>query len=199
MCSSRVCVARQTTSRVRSPNLRHAALRPLPRRVLLAPRHAQEGSALRSLLGLRQRGRRRADAVREHLADAHGGWRRRRHRGAGACRFGFPRTSARLAFEGFAKRLRASPETSPDARARTRRVAREDRAIFRFPRASAKRLRPILRLSRPRERVLTAFSAFHVCSKHDRRRRSSATRGTAWRLPRTRGGRTRVTPRASPR
>ena len=69
------------------------------------------------------------------------------------------------AFHG---RPRVSPSkasrTSPDARARTRRVAREDRAIFRFPRASAKRLRPILRLSRPRERVLTAFSAFHVCA-----------------------------------
>ena len=49
-------------------------------------------------------------------------------------------------------------------RARTRRVAREDRAIFRFPRASAKRLRPILRLSPPREHALTAFSAFHVCA-----------------------------------
>jgi hypothetical protein len=76
--------------------------------------------------------------------------------------------SLRLSTDARASRLRrlrerrASPETSPDARARTRRVAREDRAIFRFPRASAKRLRPA-RLSRPREHALTAFSAFHVC------------------------------------
>ena len=132
------------------------------------------------------------------IADAHGGWRRRRHRGAGACRFGFPRTSARLAFEGFANDARR--ETSPDARAQTRRVAREDRAIFRFPRASAKRLR-LAPLPTPRARADRLFRLPRVraCVDNDRRRRSSATRGTAWRLPRTRGGRTRVTPRASPR
>ena len=107
------------------------------------------------------------------------------------------------------------PRVSPSKASRTTRVANAEpgRASPDAPRRPIgprnlplpARLRetspPRAPLPTPRARADRLFRLPRVraCVDNDRRRRSSATRGTAWRLPRTRGGRTRVTPRASPR